>query len=59
MSSSSARFFASLRVLLRVFASTPPLCVKHICQYPIAPPSLRGSEPPIRTPCSRSIRIAW
>ena len=28
-------------------------------QYPSAMPSLRGSEPPIRTPRSRSIQIAW
>ena len=28
-------------------------------QYPIAQPSLRGSEPPIRTPCSGSMRMAW
>jgi hypothetical protein len=35
------------------------LTVHYHSQYPIAPPSLRGSEPPIRTPCSRSIRMAW
>ena len=28
-------------------------------QYPIAPPSLRGSEAPRRTPRSTSVRMAW
>ena len=37
----------------------PPPSREEQSQYPIAAPSLRGSEPPIRTPCSTSIRIAW
>jgi hypothetical protein len=36
-----------------------PLPARPPDQYPIAQPSLRGSEPPIRMPRSRSMRIAW